>query len=649
MSRAPSCSCGPSSCRRDRLKTTCTDDYDTSVPDSLTHPAIRLAGDGLGVSVSSSSTALLRVALRVLVPVAHRDARAEARGPWLEVDTGPEALARALDGAVATGAAAACFTLDNGGGEWALYRSADGEIALDDTGTVALAVSERPTSPIRVLGQADDGPLRLAALRVVRELITAQAYARDAISLHASAVAAPDRSVTLFVGGKGAGKTTRLLLSLSRPDTSFVANDRVLLRLDEGTYRVHGLPTIVALRAPTLALFPDLAPRSSRIGGTSPRRLPTDGTSAESNTRSPSVSGAASGHQPGAVVHDHRSPGHGRRRAETDRLSSPRLWRRSGPGGDTPRPHRRRRTHPRRRGSSPAGGSRPTCPARRSRRRPGSRPSYEPSSSRCLVSTPRRSQGPPEQREPRGPSCRPHAPDRKRRRGWSRRRMRGDAGATGPGRRGSSPASSRRARSAGDRRRRPAGRRCRPTSSRRSRPSVLRLLSPDACSSTPSMSSRANCQQHGIPALQLKGLIFAERLYGGLDRRPQYDIDVLVPRRRLRLASRILESSDTAATPHDLHSRTLVRGGSRSISIARCAGRPRIGSTSKRSGTRPVSRRSTAGSPDDLRRRHPPVARPLDLRGRRTGHGEAEAAAGPAAPRRGCRLDARLGRLPRSA
>lgn len=64
----------------------------------------------------------------------------------------------------------------------------------------------------------------------------------------------------------------------------------------------------------------------------------------------------------------------------------------------------------------------------------------------------------------------------------------------------------------------------------------------------------------GIPALQLKGLLFAERLYGGLDRRPQYDIDVLVPRRRLRAAADVLERLGYRKDSYDLHSRTLIRG-----------------------------------------------------------------------------------------
>jgi Uncharacterised nucleotidyltransferase len=44
----------------------------------------------------------------------------------------------------------------------------------------------------------------------------------------------------------------------------------------------------------------------------------------------------------------------------------------------------------------------------------------------------------------------------------------------------------------------------------------------------------------GIPVLILKGAVLAQRLYGGLDRRPQYDLDVLVPRAAAREARRVM-------------------------------------------------------------------------------------------------------------
>jgi hypothetical protein len=64
----------------------------------------------------------------------------------------------------------------------------------------------------------------------------------------------------------------------------------------------------------------------------------------------------------------------------------------------------------------------------------------------------------------------------------------------------------------------------------------------------------------GIPALLVKGLWFAERLYGGLARRPQFDIDVLVPAARFRPASRALEGLGFTRRGYDFHSRTYLRG-----------------------------------------------------------------------------------------
>lgn len=73
----------------------------------------------------------------------------------------------------------------------------------------------------------------------------------------------------------------------------------------------------------------------------------------------------------------------------------------------------------------------------------------------------------------------------------------------------------------------------------------------------------------GIPVLLLKGQSFAERLYGGLDRRPQFDVDVLVPRRAARRARRVLVARGFRRTDYDLHSETLVRGTAK-VDIHHC-------------------------------------------------------------------------------
>lgn len=64
----------------------------------------------------------------------------------------------------------------------------------------------------------------------------------------------------------------------------------------------------------------------------------------------------------------------------------------------------------------------------------------------------------------------------------------------------------------------------------------------------------------GVPVLLLKGFYLAERLYGGLDGRPQSDIDLLVRRRDFRRALRVLTACGFTRAGGDMHSRDLVRG-----------------------------------------------------------------------------------------
>lgn len=64
----------------------------------------------------------------------------------------------------------------------------------------------------------------------------------------------------------------------------------------------------------------------------------------------------------------------------------------------------------------------------------------------------------------------------------------------------------------------------------------------------------------GVPVLVLKGFAFAERLYGGLDRRPQHDVDLLVPPGRWRRARRALAAAGFVRRKRDLHSVAVERG-----------------------------------------------------------------------------------------
>ena len=67
-------------------------------------------------------------------------------------------------------------------------------------------------------------------------------------------------------------------------------------------------------------------------------------------------------------------------------------------------------------------------------------------------------------------------------------------------------------------------------------------------------------ETHGVDVLVLKGFYFAERLYGGIDRRPQHDLDLLVRPRDFRRAVARLREMEFSRRKHDLHSTAFNRG-----------------------------------------------------------------------------------------
>ncbi|MEO6026628.1 MAG: nucleotidyltransferase family protein, partial [Candidatus Binatia bacterium] len=63
-----------------------------------------------------------------------------------------------------------------------------------------------------------------------------------------------------------------------------------------------------------------------------------------------------------------------------------------------------------------------------------------------------------------------------------------------------------------------------------------------------------------VPVLLFKGFYLAERLYGGVDHRPQSDVDLLVHRGDFRRAGRVLRRLGYRVARGDIHSKDLVRG-----------------------------------------------------------------------------------------
>jgi hypothetical protein len=75
--------------------------------------------------------------------------------------------------------------------------------------------------------------------------------------------------------------------------------------------------------------------------------------------------------------------------------------------------------------------------------------------------------------------------------------------------------------------------------------------------------TQAAFRKEGVDCMVLKGLYFAHRLYGGLDRRMQLDIDLIVRRRDFRDASRTLRALGYVERWRDLHSINWARGAAR--------------------------------------------------------------------------------------
>lgn len=129
------------------------------------------------------------------------------------------------------------------------------------SGTIAFQASHRvvyrvdaPARAVTLLSRPGNPSARTALMRVVRELAMNRSLRRGGVFLHAAACAGAGRGM-LLAGEKHAGKTTLLLYLLRATGTPFISNDRVLLPSPNADH-VRAMPTIVTLRADTLAFFP---------------------------------------------------------------------------------------------------------------------------------------------------------------------------------------------------------------------------------------------------------------------------------------------------------------------------------------------------------------------------------------------------------
>ena len=222
-------------------------------------PSLGLVYDGLRLSVSGDAACLAWLA-EFLAPSFSVDAAAAGAADVsvsLVVDPDRHACVRA-DGADADLPPVELFALDSRVVRAPARQVGDGALRIVD-GELGVAYTvDRRRGQVEILAPAADTDARVALMRVVRELAMTQAVARGRLPLHAASLAVHGRGLVLL-GAKRAGKTTLLLHLLQAPAARLIANDRTIVIADAAGARATGVPSIVSLRATTLALLPAFA------------------------------------------------------------------------------------------------------------------------------------------------------------------------------------------------------------------------------------------------------------------------------------------------------------------------------------------------------------------------------------------------------
>ena len=155
---------------------------------------------------------------------------------------------------------AACFALDQEV-VYHPYWISDGLTVVQDEKYEVFYVLSG--SRVEIVGRRGVGRLRMATMRVVRELVLARTMADERrLLLHAASLQVADHAL-LLAGPKGSGKSTLLCYIAASTGSRIFANDRSLLSFSDRGTEVRGIPTIVSIRPGTRDLMPGLFERAS--------------------------------------------------------------------------------------------------------------------------------------------------------------------------------------------------------------------------------------------------------------------------------------------------------------------------------------------------------------------------------------------------
>src|SRR4029450_11975487 len=138
-----------------------------------------------------------------------------------------------------------------------------GRVFRDTKRPIFYVVSESGAR-VEILARERTPKCRTTLMRVVRELTMDRVVSTGGILVHGAAIGFQG-GVVVMCGPKRSGKTTLLMSLLESPGTSYVANDRCVVRPERTPVSVRGLPTLVSIRCDTLEHFPAARARLERI------------------------------------------------------------------------------------------------------------------------------------------------------------------------------------------------------------------------------------------------------------------------------------------------------------------------------------------------------------------------------------------------
>lgn len=106
---------------------------------------------------------------------------------------------------------------------------------------------------ITILLNEDDNKKNYIPMRIIREIYKLYLLSNEYEEYHASSVQLKDKGI-VFIGDKGAGKTTNMLLSIAKYNADFISNDKTFINVKSSMF--FGFPMALNIKKDIINIFP---------------------------------------------------------------------------------------------------------------------------------------------------------------------------------------------------------------------------------------------------------------------------------------------------------------------------------------------------------------------------------------------------------